>query len=73
MTIADALDIAADRAELERENAVRRHVSRPTAPVPLCESCGELPVHVTTNGTRWRFCDGCAEEHLRLLREGQTA
>ncbi|MGY3265829.1 hypothetical protein [Lysobacter sp. HA35] len=70
---ADPLDIAADRAEHERETAIRRHLQRADRPRSLCESCGENPVHVTTNGTHWRFCAECADDHLRLVREGQTA
>jgi len=67
---ADALDIAADRAELERATAVARHLQRPSGPVPLCEECADAPVHVTASGTRWRFCP---EEHLAVLRGSQTA
>lgn len=70
---ADPLDIAADRAELERAAAVARHTARAAGPVPTCEACGEGPVHVTASGTRWRFCGTCADDHLRLVREGQTA
>lgn len=70
MSDADPLDIAADRAELERAAAVKRHLDRALTPVPLCESCGEHRVHVTTSGMRWRFCPDCATDHLR---RSQTA
>lgn len=62
----------ADQAEhwesMEREAALARHANRPSAPLPMCEACEEVPVHVDARGTRWRFCADCAEEHLRRNR-----
>lgn len=69
--VTDELDLAADRAELERAAALSRHAARPRV-AARCEACGE-PAHVTPRGLTWRFCVGCADEHLRLVREGQTA
>lgn len=66
---ADALDIAADRAELEREHAIRRHLQRAPCAAALREECRE-PAHVTPRGLTWRFCVECADEHLR---RSQTA
>jgi hypothetical protein len=67
---ADPLDIAADRAELEREAALLRHSQRPERAPALCESCGLQAVHVTPSGLHWRFCPDCATDHLR---RNQTA
>ena len=56
-----------DRAEAieaqERERVLRAHANRPRI-VPDCESCGDVPAHVTANGTIWRFCEDCAADHL---------
>lgn len=58
----------ADRAEaleqMERDAILRAHAHR-SHDIPLCENCEESPVHVDARGTRWRFCDHCAEDHLR--------
>ncbi|HEY9145184.1 MAG TPA: hypothetical protein VIN36_00720 [Thiobacillus sp.] len=66
----DELDIAAERAEIERAAALSQHAARVRSPIPLCEECGEHRVHVTANGVRWRFCVDCAED---FLRRNQTA
>lgn len=63
--MADDLDIASEREELARDMAIRAHMNRPAAPVPLCEECDEKQRHVTSSGVIWRFCSCCAEEFLR--------
>ena len=60
----DDLDRASEIEALERAAALSRHAARPRV-VQLCEMCEEVPAHVTTSGTHWRFCPDCAEEHLR--------
>lgn len=61
---ADPLDIAADRAELERATVIARHAARaakPRAP-RACEHCEEQPVQVLPNGVHCRYCARCAGE-----------
>jgi len=60
----DDLDRASEIEQLERAAALSRHAARPQ-PVLLCEACEEVPAHVTTSGTHWRFCVPCSEEFLR--------
>ena len=60
----DDLDRASEIEQLERTASLARHAARPRT-VQLCEMCEEVPAHVTTSGTHWRFCPDCAEEHLR--------
>jgi hypothetical protein len=57
---ADELDLAADRAELERASLVAAHARRAITPIPVCEECDERHVHVTGTGLRWRYCAPCA-------------
>ncbi|WP_325345386.1 hypothetical protein [Xylophilus sp.] len=63
----DDLDRAEVIESLEREAALRRHAARPRV-VPDCESCGEVPAHVTSAGVTWRFCADCAAEHLAMRK-----
>lgn len=59
--MSDDLDIAADRAELERAHLIAAHARRTQSPIPLCEECDERHVHVTAKGLRWRYCAPCGE------------
>jgi len=61
--MSDEADIAESYVEMERTAAIARHANRPRV-VPDCEACGEVPAHVTTSGTIWRFCPDCAADHL---------
>lgn len=61
---ADELDLAADRAELERSFSIAAHARRAITPIPLCTECDERHVHVTTKGVRWKYCAPCAEDVL---------
>lgn len=62
--MADEADQAAELEQAERTAAIQRHAQRPRL-IPLCEECEEAPVVVTANGTHWRYCVQCAEDHLR--------
>lgn len=62
--MSDDLDVAADRAELERVHLIAAHAARTRSPIPICQECDERRVHVTATGLRWRFCAPCAEDVL---------
>lgn len=61
----DDFDRAADLEQRERDALIAQHKARTTAALPLCEHCEERPVHVASNGARWRYCADCAEDILR--------
>lgn len=63
----DIFDQASDIEALERDRILAAHAARPQH-VPLCEACEDVPVVVTAAGTRWRFCQGCADEHIRSMK-----
>lgn len=62
--MSDEADFATDIEQAERNAAIARHANRPRV-IPMCEECEQAPVVVTANGTHWRYCVQCAEDHLR--------
>lgn len=62
--MSDPIDIAADRAELERATAVARHVNRPK-PARMVEQCIECGEAIAPMRAEWGAvrCVPCASDH----------
>jgi len=67
--MSDPIDIAADRAELERATAVANHVNRPK-PKRHVEQCMECGAAITPMRAEWGAirCVPCESAHERDLR-----
>lgn len=58
----DLYDMATAIETLEREAAISAQLSKARTPLPYCEHCNHLYVHVTTKGVRYRYCGPCTYE-----------
>lgn len=68
--MADEIDRASEREELDRQVALRNALNRPRTAPPLCSECGEVEVFTTSKNVQWCVCWDCAQERL-AAREGR--